>query len=157
MPDSDQPQGGQGSREHGSLSDSREREIVVTSGIAGAAASALKIAAGLSIDKILTLFVVTGFGWMLFTTFQTVAADKQNDRRMYDDARERDRQHCSNREDKIARDAAAEAEKMRSWYAAQAENQRRFESDQREKERITVAELARVIAMKLQARPNADP
>ncbi len=135
---------------------SEPQPVYIANGTAGVVATLVRVIAGLTTEKTLTLFVLAALGWLLFTTFQSAAADKVNMQRMYDDARERDRQHCDVREDKIARDRDAENDKMRNWYSALVEGQRRHEAEQREKDRLQYAEMARIIAAKLQARPPAD-
>jgi hypothetical protein len=131
-------------------------ETITASGTAGAAAIALRVVAGMTNEKILTLLVAGLLVWVSSQMITTQSADRVNSQRMYDDARERDRQHCDSREDKIARDAAAEMKNMREWYAAQSDVQRRFEAEQREKDRQQVAELAKQIAtirMKVSGQP----
>lgn len=137
---------------------SRERQIAtelnINTGTIGLIATLTRILAGLSTDKVLTLFVASAFGWLLFSTLQQTSIEKASTARMYEDSRERDRRHCSDREDKITRDRDTEAEKMRTWFAAQAEVSKRFEAEQREKDRAVIAELSRVIAKKF---PNECP
>lgn len=133
-------------------SGSRDRpvpqELTINSGTLGAVATIARVLNGLTNDKMLTIFVVAGFGYMLFTTMQQANIDKGNTQRMYDDSRERDRHHCDDREDKMARDSAVEAEKIRKWYADQSDANRKFEAIEREKIRAVIEELTRIINKK---------
>lgn len=98
-----------------------EKQEVLT-GWAGIASVALKVIAGLTTEKSLTLFVAAMLGWMLYQTMQNTVTEKANERRLYDEAKERDRQHCEQRE-----------KDLREWFAAQAELTRRFEAERTDK------------------------
>jgi len=119
---------------------SREPTVIAT-GTAGALASALKIISGLTNEKILILVVAGLLVWGSSSMLQTAASDRINSQRMYDDSRERDRQHCDTREDKVIRDSEAREKEMRAWFAAQFELQRKAEDERREKDRQKWGEL----------------
>ena len=131
---------------------SRERqvpqEITINSGTAGLITTLARIIAGLTTDKALTLFVAAAFGWLLFSTMQQANQEKGNTARMYEDSRERDRRHCDDREDKLVKDQALEADRVRLFFAQQAELTRKFHVEENEKIRSAVAELTRTIARK---------
>ena len=140
---------------------SRERqvpqELTINTGVVGQFTPLARILAGMTTDKVLTLFVAGAFGWLLYSTIQQSSGDKLQTARMYEDSRERDRRHCDDREDKIARDRDMETEKMRLWYSAQSEMARKFENDQREKDRAVIAELTRVISKKFAPQEDDCP
>jgi len=150
----EQPDPDSGSRQH-----QIPQEFHINTGTAGMIATVTRVVAGLSTDKALTLFVAGAFGWLLFSTMQQANLDKTVTARMYEDSRERDRRHCSDREDKIARDRDTEAASLRLWYSNEMEKSRRFQLDEadkatklqiaeNEKTRAVLGELSRVINKK---------
>lgn len=138
-----------GSQEHAAL----PQEITINAGTLGLITTVARVVAGLTTEKALTLFMAAAFSYLLYITMQQANADKANTARLYEENRERDRIHCSSREDKLARDFSGELEKMRLWYAGQSDSQRRFEADQRDRDRQAIAELTKVITKKF---PNLN-
>ncbi len=130
----------------------QQQQVVVTTGAISLLLGFAKVIAGLTTERALILFICVGAGYMFYTREKTQAEDKAQERRAADEFKERDRQHCDSREDKLRRDSAAEATALRAWFAMQADAQRRFENDQREKDRAVIAELTRVISKK-----NGEP
>lgn len=131
---------------------SRERqvpqELNINTGTLGLVTTLARIISGLTTDKALTLFVAAAFGWLLFTMMQQSNQEKTNRDRTYEDSRERDRRHCDDREDRIAKDQNAEAERVRVFFAQQAEIGRKFQNEENEKIRGAVADLTRMIGRK---------
>lgn len=131
---------------------SRERpvpqELNINTGTIGLVTTLARIISGLTTDKALTLFVAAAFGWLLFTMMQQSNQEKTNRDRTYEDSRERDRRHCDDREDKLAKDQAFEAERVRLFFAQQAELTRKFHVEENEKIRTAVADLTRMIGRK---------
>lgn len=146
----------------------QRQEVSISTGMPGVVLSLAKIISGMTTDKALTLFVAGAFGWLLFSIMQQITAEKANTARMYEDSRERDRRHCTDREDKLMRDQQQETEKMRTWYASQSEVSRKFEAEQRDKDRLAnfdqsekhrsaLMSLAAAIARKIDKDCPIDP
>lgn len=123
--------------------------IIVTTGTMSLILGLAKIIAGLTTERALILFICVGAGWMFWTDKRSQTEDKAQLARVAEEAKERDRRHCDDREEKVRRESQTEADKMRVWYALMNESQRKFEMEQRDKDRAVIAELTKVISRKI--------
>jgi uncharacterized protein HemX len=135
----------------------QQQSVVIATGAISLLLGVAKIVAGLTTERALILFICVGAGWMFYTREKSQAEDKAQERRAADEMREREKQHCDGREDKIRRDSATDKKEMLAFYATQAELQRKFENEQQEKTRVTITELTRVIARKFPDKANDCP
>lgn len=114
----------------------------------GFAASLVRVINGMTSEKMLLVTVVAGFGYVTFYTLNSQHEREAMTARQSDEARERDRRHCDDREDRIRKDSQLEQDKMRAWYTVMSEAQRRFESEERAKDRTAVTELTKAVLRK---------
>lgn len=80
----------------------------------GLANAALKFFNGLTIEKLLLIAVLAGYGYTMYTKDKGQGDREAYQLRSHEDAREKDRQHCDSREDRARVWMAAENDKNRA-------------------------------------------
>ncbi len=120
----------------------------------GAVAALVRVINGMTNEKILLVTVIAVLVYATYTNINSQHEREAMSARSSDEARERDRRHCDDREDRIRKDAQLEQERMRAWYTQMADAQRRFEGEERTKDRLAVTDLTKAVLRK-QEKENA--
>lgn len=111
-----------------------DQNIIVSGGIASLVLAGVKILATLTTERALILYICIASGYMFYTRDRQQLEDKAQERRQFEESKERDRQHCDTRD-----------EKNKAWYTQLVDSQRKFESEQRTADRTALADLTKTL------------